>query len=71
MHKLIDIVILANHFIHELEFGNSGHYSPAPLPADFLRRLRLTGKLAEECKEKVRIALEKEAEFTAIFLQSE
>ena len=70
MHKLIDIVILANHYIHELEFGNSGHQSPAPLPVDFLRRLRLTSELSEACKEKVRIALEEEAEFTAIFLQS-
>jgi putative nucleotidyltransferase with HDIG domain len=70
MHKLIDIVILANHYIHELEFGNSGHQSPAPLPADFLKRLRLTSELSEVCKEKVRITLEEEAEFTAIFLQS-
>ena len=70
MHKLIDIVILANHYIHELEFGNSGHQSPAPLPADFLKRLRLTSELSEACKEKVRLTLEEEAEFTAIFLQS-
>ena len=68
IHKLIDIVILANHYIHELEFGNSGHLSSAPLPAEFLRRLRLTSELSEACKEKVRIALEEEAEFTSIFL---
>ena len=68
IHKLIDIVILANHYIHELEFGNSGHLSSAPLPAEFLRRLRLTSELSEACKEKVRITLEEEAEFTSIFL---
>ena len=68
IHKLIDIVILANQYIHELEFGNSGHLSSAPLPAEFLRRLRLTSELSEACKEKVRIALEEEAEFTSIFL---
>tara|TARA_B100000212_G_scaffold341547_1_gene325050 strand:- start:396 stop:1388 length:993 start_codon:yes stop_codon:yes gene_type:complete len=68
IHKLIDIVILANHYIHELEFGNSGHLSSAPLPAEFLRRLRLTSELSEACKEKIRIALEEEAEFTSIFL---
>ncbi len=68
IHKLIDIVILANQYIHELEFGNSGHLSSAPLPAEFLRRLRLTSELSEACKEKIRIALEEEAEFTSIFL---
>ena len=68
IHKLIDIVILANQYIHELEFGNSGHLSSAPLPAEFLRRLRLTSELSEACKEKVRITLEEEAEFTSIFL---
>ena len=68
IHKLIDIVILANHYIHELEFGNSGHLSSAPLPAEFLRRLRLTSELSEACKEKIRITLEEEAEFTSIFL---
>ena len=68
IHKLIDIVILANHYIHELEFGNSGYLSSAPLPAEFLRRLRLTSELSEACKEKIRITLEEEAEFTSIFL---
>ncbi len=70
VHKLIDIVILANHFIHELKMGNSGHQSTDPLSADFLKRIRLTSELSEACKEKVRITLEEEAEFTAIFLQS-
>ena len=71
MLPCLQFVISQNHYIHELELGNSGRQSPAPLPADFLKRLRLTSELSEACKEKVRITLEEEAELTAIFLQSE
>ena len=69
MHKLTDIVILANHYIHRLEFGNSGHQTPDRLPADLLRRLRLSSDQADDCLEKVRIALKEEDNHLAIFLK--
>ena len=70
MHKLTDIVILANHYIHRLEFGNSGHQTSDRLPADLLRRLRLSSDQADDCLEKVRIALKEEDNHLAIFLKT-
>lgn len=67
LHKLIDIIILANHIIKDLNFGNSGYKSKFDLSAEFLRRIKINADELEQCKEEVRSALEDEAEHLAVF----
>jgi HD-like signal output (HDOD) protein len=67
IHKLIDLIMLANHIIKELEFGNSGYSTKKDLATDFLRRRKIDQQEFEECKEAVNKALVAEAEHLAIF----
>ena len=67
LHKLTDIIILANHIIKDLNFGNSGYKSKFDLSAEFLRRIKINADELEQCKEEVRSALEDEAEHLAVF----
>ena len=67
LHKLIDIIILANHIIKDLEFGNSGYRVKLNLDPEFLRRRKINDQELQNCKEVVQEALEAEAEHLAIF----
>jgi HD-like signal output (HDOD) protein len=67
LHKLIDIIILANHIIKDIEFGNSGYKIKQQLPPEFLRRRKMDDQGLQNCKEVVQEALEAEAEHLAIF----
>ena len=67
LHKLTDIIILANHIIKELNFGNSGCSIKFQLDSDFLRRRKIDGQEFEKCKEVVLDALDGEAEHLALF----
>jgi hypothetical protein len=67
LNKLIDIIILANHIIKDLEFGNSGYKIKQQLPPEFLRRRKMDDQGLQNCKEVVQEALEAEAEHLAIF----
>lgn len=67
MHKLIDLVKLANHLIKELQFGNSGYSAKPDLPPEFLRRRKIDTEEYKNCKEAVETALDAEADHLAIF----
>jgi putative nucleotidyltransferase with HDIG domain len=67
MHKLIDLVKLANHIIKDIEFGNSGYRVKLNLDPEFLRRRKMDDQELQNCKEVVQEALEAEAEHLAIF----
>jgi HD-like signal output (HDOD) protein len=67
LNKLIDIIILANHIIKDLEFGNSGYKIKQQLPPEFLRRRKMDDQGLQNCKKVVQEALEAEAEHLAIF----
>jgi putative nucleotidyltransferase with HDIG domain len=67
MHKLIDLVKLANHIIKDIEFGNSGYKIKQQLPPEFLRRRKIDDQELQSCKEVVQDALDAEAEHLAIF----
>ena len=67
MHKLIDMVKLANHIIKDLQFGNSGYSMKLQLAPEFLRRRKIDEQEYLSCKEVVQAALDEEAEHLAIF----
>ena len=67
MHKLIDLVKLANFIIKDLNFGNSGYRARVEIPQEFFRRRNIDSNELQTCKEVVQSALEDEAEHLAIF----
>ena len=67
IHKLIDLVGLANHIIKDIDFGNSGYKVKLSLAPEFLRRRKIDGQEFEKCKEVVQDALNAESEHLAIF----
>ena len=69
IHKLIDIVMLANHMIKELRFGNSGSAEIEDLPSAFLRRRRMNEEEYTSAREAVRMQIDAESENLAILLK--
>ena len=69
-HKLIDMVILANHMIKELRFGNSGSGQLEELPAAFLRRNRIDKEEYLSAREAIRMHIDAESENFAFLLNS-
>ena len=67
LHKLIDIIFLANYLTKELNFGYSGYSAKTTLNKEFLRRRKIDDQELQNCKEVVQEALEAEAEHLAIF----
>ncbi len=67
IHKLVDIVYLANCTIHRLEFGNSGHRHVKEPSKLILRRLRLEKEEFAEFEEQLVKNLEEEEENLALF----
>ena len=67
MHKLIDLVKLANYIIKDLNFGNSGYKAKIELAPEFLRRRKVDKNELQRCKEVVHSALENEADHLAVF----
>lgn len=67
LHKLIDLVKLANFIIKELNFGNSGYKARIDLAPEFFRRRKIDENEFQRCKEVVQSALEDESEHLAIF----
>ena len=68
IHKLIDIVMLANHMIKELRFGNSGSAEIEESPSAFLRRRRMNEEEYVSTREAVRMQIDAESENLAILL---
>jgi HD-like signal output (HDOD) protein len=68
LHKLIDLVILANHMIKDLRFGNSGSGQLEELPAPFMRRNRMDEEEYLSAREAVRMHIDAESENLAILL---
>jgi HD-like signal output (HDOD) protein len=64
INQFIDIVTLANLFMHALKFGNSGHQKAMGVPADLMGRLMIDPKteIIPLLKE-VKVNLEKASEF--------
>ena len=67
LHKLIDIITLANNIIISLDFGYSGYSAKAKLDPEFFRRRKIDSEEFEICVEVVQSALEDAAEHLAIF----
>ena len=68
VHKMIDLVILANHMVKELKFGNSGSALSEALPEAFLKRNRMTEEEYEGARETVRMHIDAESENLAVLL---
>ena len=68
IHKMIDLVILANHMVKELKFGNSGSALSEALPDRFLKRNRITEEDYEVARETVRMHIDAESENLAVLL---
>lgn len=68
IHKMIDIVILANHMVKELKFGNSGSGLSEALPERFLRRNQVTEEEYEMAREAVRMHIDAESENLSVLL---
>ena len=67
IHKLVDIVYLANCTIHRLEFGNSGHRHVKEPSKLILRRLRLEKEEFAEFEEQLVKNLAGEEENLVLF----
>ena len=70
VHKIIDFVILANHMVKELRFGNSGSGRMEELPSGFLRRRRINEEEYFSAREAVRMHIDAESENLAILLEN-
>ena len=68
VHKMIDLVMLANHMVKELKFGNSGSALSEALPERFLKRNRMTEEEYEGARETVRMHIDAESENLAVLL---
>jgi HD-like signal output (HDOD) protein len=68
VHKMIDLVILANHMVKELKFGNSGSALSENLPDRFLKRNRITEEDYAVARETVRMHVDAESENLAVLL---
>jgi len=68
LHKLIDMVMLANHMIKELRFGNSGSGLFEELPSGFLRRNRIDEQEYLSAKEAIRMHIDAESENFAFLM---
>ena len=68
VHKIIDLIILANHMVKELRFGNSGSGQLEELPSALLRRRRINEVEYSEALEFVRMHIDSESENLAILL---
>lgn len=68
-HKLIDAVILANHMVKELRFGNSGSGQGEELPDSFLRRRRIDEEEYNAAREAVRMHMDAESENLVVLLK--
>ena len=68
IHKMIDLVILANHMVKELKFGNSGSALSETLPDRYLKRNRITEEDYEVARETVRMHIDAESENLAVLL---
>ena len=71
VHKLIDMVILSNHLVKELRFGNSGSAKIDELPNNFLRRNRIDEEEYELVLDLVRMHIDAESENLAILLKED
>lgn len=69
IHQLIDMVILANHMVKEVRFGNSGSGQMEALPQDFLRRRRIDEDEYIAARESVRMHVDAESESLAGLLK--
>lgn len=67
LNKLTDIIILANHIIRNLSFGNSGYSTKLELDSKFLQRRKIDSDELKSCQEIVQTALVEEAENLALF----
>lgn len=68
IHKMIDLVMLANHMVKELKFGNSGSALSEALPERFLKRNRMTEEEYEGARETVRMHIDAESENLVVLL---
>ena len=68
VHKMIDLVMLANHMVKELKFGNSGSALSEALPERFLKRNRMTEEEYEGARETVRMHIDAESENLVVLL---
>ena len=69
IHKLTDMVILSNHLVKELRFGNSGSAKIDNLPNNFLRRNRIDEAEYQNILELVRMHIDAESENLSILLK--
>lgn len=67
LHKLTDVIILANQIIKDLNFGNSGYSTKVQLDPEFFRRRKIDSEEFKMCVDVVQSALEDAAEHLAIF----
>ena len=65
---MIDLVMLANHMVKELKFGNSGSALSEALPERFLKRNRMTEEEYEGARETVRMHIDAESENLVVLL---
>ncbi|MEK9773362.1 MAG: HDOD domain-containing protein [Opitutae bacterium] len=70
VHKLIDVIILANHMVKELRFGNSGSGQVEDLPSGFLRRRKIDEEEYHSALGAVRMHVDAEAEKLSFLLSN-
>ena len=69
IHKLIDLVKLANQIVKELQFGNSGYNTLTELSPEVFKRRKIEKEEFNECKEIVQSAFDNEAENLTLFFK--
>lgn len=71
IHKIIDLIILANHMVKKLRFGNSGSGQVEDLPSGFFRRLKIDEEEYNSALEAVRMHVDAEAEKLSLLLSNQ
>lgn len=69
IHKLIDLVKLANQIVKDLQFGNSGYNALTELSPEVFKRRKIEKEEFNECKEIVQSAFDNEAENLTLFFK--
>ena len=69
IHKLIDLLELANQIVKELQFGNSGYNALTELSPEIFKRRKIEKEEFTECKEIVQSEFENDKENMTIFFK--
>ena len=67
IHKLIDLLKLANQIVKEIQFGNSGYKVISILSPEILKRRRIADGEFTECKEIIQSTFDDERENLRLF----